>query len=76
MVKYDRLWGFSMPYMMVLKQLPTDGRGPEADHFRIEFYPPMRTATKLKYLASVESGAGTFINDTLAEEKAAELREA
>jgi UDPglucose--hexose-1-phosphate uridylyltransferase len=76
MLKYDNLWGLSMPYMMILKQLPTDGRGPEADHFRIEFYPPLRTATKLKYLASVESGAGTFINDTLAEEKAAELRAA
>ena len=34
----------------------------------------MRTATKLKYLAGSESGAGFFINDTLAEEKAAELR--
>jgi UDPglucose--hexose-1-phosphate uridylyltransferase len=74
--KYDSLWNLSMPYMMVLKQLPTDGRGPESDHFRIEFYPPLRTAQKLKYLASVESGAGSFINDTLAEEKAAELREA
>jgi len=40
----------------------------------IEFYPPMRTATKLKFLAGGESGAGMFINDTLAEEKAAELR--
>jgi UDPglucose--hexose-1-phosphate uridylyltransferase len=76
MRKYDALWGFSMPYMMILKQLPTDGRGPEADHFRIEFYPPLRAANRLKYLASVESGAGTFINDTLAEEKAAELRQA
>lgn len=76
MGKYDGLWGFSMPYMMILKQCPTDGRGPEADHFRIEFYPPLRTPQKLKYLASVESGAGTFINDTLAEEKAAELRAA
>jgi UDPglucose--hexose-1-phosphate uridylyltransferase len=62
--------------MMILKQLPTDGRPAAADHFRIEFYPPLRTAQKLKYLASVESGAGTFINDTLAEEKAAELRAA
>lgn len=76
MAKYDALWGFSMPYMMVLKQLPTDGRGPESDHFRIDFLPPLRTATKLKYTASVETGAGTFINDTLAEEKAAELRAA
>src|SRR5207248_3431796 len=76
LTKYDALWGFSMPYLMVLKQLPTDGRGPEADHLRIEFYPPLRTPNKLKYLASVETGAGTFINDTLAEEKAAELRNA
>lgn len=76
MGRYDALWGLSMPYMMILKQLPTDGRDGDADHFRIEFYPPLRTATKLKYLASVESGAGTFINDTLAEEKAAELRAA
>ncbi|MCC2669245.1 MAG: galT [Armatimonadetes bacterium] len=76
MCKYDALWGFSMPYMMVMKQLPTDGRSRDADHFRIEFYPPLRTANKLKYLASVESGAGTFINDTLAEVKAGELRDA
>lgn len=76
MCRYDGLWGFSMPYMMILKQQPTDGRGAESDHFRIEFYPPLRQANKLKYLASVESGAGSFINDTLAEQKAAELRAA
>ena len=76
LLKYDNLWGFSMPYMMVLKQTPTDGRPSDQHHFRIEFYPPHRTAKKLKYLAGVETGAGTFINDTLAEEKAAELRAA
>ncbi len=43
-------------------------------HLHIEFYPPMRSATRLKYLAGSEAGAGMFINDTLAEEKAAELR--
>jgi UDPglucose--hexose-1-phosphate uridylyltransferase len=76
LLKYDNLWGFSMPYMMVLKQCPTDGRPLDDDHFRIEFYPPHRTKEKLKYLASVESGAGSFINDTLAEERAAALRAA
>ena len=35
----------------------------------IEFYPPYRTAEKLKYLAGVESGTGMFINDTIPEEK-------
>lgn len=72
--KYDGLWGFSMPYMMVMHQKPTDGNEHAGCHFHIEFYPPYRTPQKLKYLAGCESGAGTFVNDTLAEEKAAELR--
>jgi len=75
LVKYDNLWGFSLPYMMVIHQSPTDGDDYCHYHFHIEFYPPYRTAEKLKYLAGSESGAGVFINDTLAEEKAAELRE-
>ncbi len=74
LLKYDHLFGFSLPYMMVLHQRPTDGGQHESYHFHVEFYPPYRTATKLKYLAGCESGAGSFINDTLAEEKAAELR--
>lgn len=72
--KYDGLWGFSMPYMMVMHQKPTDGKEYASSHFHIEFYPPYRTPEKLKYLAGCESGAGTFVNDTLPEEKAAELR--
>ncbi|HEX8178158.1 MAG TPA: galactose-1-phosphate uridylyltransferase, partial [Pyrinomonadaceae bacterium] len=71
---YDRLFDISFPYMMVLHQRPTDGGNYEHYHFHIEFYPPLRTKTKLKYLAGSETGAGMFINDTLAEEKAAELR--
>ncbi len=74
--RYDRLWGFSLPYMMVMHQAPTDGEPHDECHFHIEFYPPYRTKEKLKYLAGCESGTGAFINDTLAEEKAAELREA
>jgi UDPglucose--hexose-1-phosphate uridylyltransferase len=50
---------------------------PELDgHLHVEFYPPLRTAKKLKYLAGSEQGAGTFISDTLPEESAAKLREA
>lgn len=74
MMKYDRLFDFSLPYMMVMHQAPTDGRDHPGSHFHVEFYPPHRTANKLKYLAGCESGAGTYINDTLPEEKAAELR--
>ncbi|MEW6229914.1 MAG: galactose-1-phosphate uridylyltransferase [Bacillota bacterium] len=76
MVKYDSLFGFSLPYMMIMHQAPTDGRRYEHYHLHVEFYPPHRTATKIKYLAGCESGAGTFVNDTLPEEKARELREA
>jgi UDPglucose--hexose-1-phosphate uridylyltransferase len=75
LAKYDNLWGVSFPYMMVLHQKPTDGNPHRSYHFHIEFYPPYRTKEKLKYLAGSESGAGVFINDTLAEEKAKELRE-
>jgi UDPglucose--hexose-1-phosphate uridylyltransferase len=75
LVAYDKLFNLSFPYMMVLHQRPTDGASYHHYHFHIEFYPPLRTATKLKYLAGSETGAGMYINDTLAEEKAAELRE-
>lgn len=74
LMKYDNLFGFPFPYIMVMHQKPTDGKEYPHYHFHIEFYPPHRTATKLKYLAGCESGAGTFINDTLPEDKAAELR--
>jgi UDPglucose--hexose-1-phosphate uridylyltransferase len=74
LVAFDRLFDLSFPYMMVLHQRPVDGGSYDYYHFHIEFYPPLRTATKLKYLAGSETGAGLFINDTLAEEKAAELR--
>lgn len=76
LLRYDHLFNFPMPFMMVLHQSPVNGASDEDLHFHIEFYPPHRSATKLKYLAGVESGAGTFLNDTAAEEKAAELRAA
>jgi UDPglucose--hexose-1-phosphate uridylyltransferase len=63
-----------MPYTMSMHQRATDGVQRAGDHLHIEFMPPYRTRDKLKYLAGVETGAGTFINDTSPEEKAAELR--
>jgi UDPglucose--hexose-1-phosphate uridylyltransferase len=72
---YDALFGFSLPYMMVMHQAPTDG-GEHAGiaHFHIEFYPPNRTGNKLKYLAGSETGAGAFVMDVLPEDSAATLR--
>jgi UDPglucose--hexose-1-phosphate uridylyltransferase len=73
--KYNNLWNKSLPYIMVTHQRPTDGGDYPHYHYHIEFYPPYRTPDKLKYLAGSEAGAGAFINDTHAEDKARELRE-
>lgn len=73
---YDALFGFSLPYIMAVHQRPTDGADRDAYHLHIEFYPPNRTESKLKYLAGSETGAGAFINDTLPEETALRLRAA
>jgi UDPglucose--hexose-1-phosphate uridylyltransferase len=72
-MKYDNLWGFPVPLMMMVRQRPVRGESPYF-HFHVEFCPIQRSATKLKYLAGVESGSGTFLNDTSAEEMAAQLR--
>jgi UDPglucose--hexose-1-phosphate uridylyltransferase len=63
--KYDALFGFPMPLMMVLHQNV---------HFYVEFLPLQRSATKLKYLAAVESAAWTFLEDVTPEDAAAQLR--
>ncbi len=74
---YDGLFGFPLGYVMAMHQAPTDDGGWEAvSHFHVEFTPFHRTATKLKYLAGSELGAGAFINDTAPEETAAQLRAA
>ena len=74
--KYDNLFGFPFPYVMVIHQRPTGGAEHDYYHLHIEFYTPHRTEDKLKYLAGVELGAGTFLLDAAPEEKAQELREA
>ncbi len=81
---YDALFERPFPYVMALHQAPTASPEHAAaagipaghGHLHVEFYPPLRTAEKLKYLAGSEQGAGTFISDTLPEESAAKLREA
>lgn len=74
---YDRLFDFQMPYIMSMHQAPTDGGSWDASsHFHVEFSPPYRTREKLKYLAGSEFGAGAFLNDTLPEATAEQLRRA
>jgi UDPglucose--hexose-1-phosphate uridylyltransferase len=71
---YDRLFDRPLPYMMVIHQRPTDRKTHPGAHLRVEFYPVMRGPGRLKYLAAGENGAGTFVSDSLPEEKASELR--
>lgn len=74
---YDGLFGFSMPYVMVMHQAPTDdGQWQAVSHLHVEFMPPHRTATKLKYLAGSELGGGAFLNDVAPEDAASRLRAA
>ena len=71
---FDALFARDFPYVMAVHQAPTDG-GADG-HLHVEFYPPLRTAEKLKYLAGSEQAGGTFVQDTLPETTAAQLRRA
>ena len=59
--------------MMLLRQSPARGDH-RYFHFHIDFLPIQRSAVKLKYLAGIESGCGTFLNDTRPEDEAEKLR--
>jgi UDPglucose--hexose-1-phosphate uridylyltransferase len=58
-----------MPYMLGLHQLAS-----EQFHFHIECLPARRAPGKLKFPASAETAFGLWSNESLPEEKAAELR--
>ena len=73
-IKFDNLWQMPFPYVMPLHQAPTDGGDYRTFHFHIQFHPPLRKPSLLKYLAGPEVGGGNFLSDTSPEEKAAELR--
>ncbi|MFX1260883.1 MAG: galactose-1-phosphate uridylyltransferase [Promethearchaeota archaeon] len=64
-----------LAYVMVFHPRPNAGEHTHW-HFHVEFYPPWRDRTRLKYLAGIELGAGTYTNDSIPEEIAEELREA
>ena len=71
----DSLFGFRFPYMMCMHNAPL--HAPETDfHFHIEFFPPMRSADKIKFNASSETGAWAHCNPTCPETAAQELRDA
>ena len=73
----DSLFDYTFPYMMCMYQNPVNSEyTSDYYHFHIAFYPPMRSADKIKYNASSETGAWAHCNPTAPEEKAEELRAA
>ncbi|MCI9413705.1 MAG: galactose-1-phosphate uridylyltransferase [Clostridiales bacterium] len=73
----DSLFGYKFPYMMCMYNEPVNGvDASENYHFHIAFYPPMRSADKVKYNASSETGAWAHCNPTCPEDTAEELRAA
>ncbi|WOE73890.1 galactose-1-phosphate uridylyltransferase [Alterisphingorhabdus coralli] len=69
---YDALFTRPMPYMMSLHAAPTEHDAPY--HFTAQFYPMLRDAKRVKYLASVEQATGIFTVDIAPEEAAEHLR--
>jgi len=69
-LRYDGLFSFELPYMMVALEAPD---GAPDWHLAFEFLPPHRSARLMKVRASVETATGLFINDTLPEASAALL---
>jgi UDPglucose--hexose-1-phosphate uridylyltransferase len=70
-LRYDRLFGFELPYMMTVLEAPD---GADDWHLGIEFLPPHRNERLTKVRASVETATGLFITDQLPETSAARLR--
>jgi len=54
----------------------THGAPGRLGHLHFEFLPPLRDRGKLKFSGRLRAGAGTFINDSMPEEKAILLRAA
>ena len=75
LVRYDNLFGMPFPNITIFQNAPCgESINPEPYHFHIEFYPPLRNADKLKYMAGFESGGGNIINPSLPCESAKALR--
>ncbi len=72
--KFDINFNMSFPYILVFAQAPVDGNDYDDYHMHIIICPPLRQPGLRKFLAGPETGADTFMADTMPEEKAAELR--
>jgi UDPglucose--hexose-1-phosphate uridylyltransferase len=69
-LRYDALFDFPLPYMMVAQEAPA---GEPDWHLAFELYPVHRASGATKIRASVETGLGLFLNDVAPEDAARRL---
>lgn len=72
--KMDANFNMSFPYILAFAQAPVDGKEYPDYHLHLHLSPPLRQPGLRKFLAGPETGADTFMADTMPEDKAAELR--
>jgi UDPglucose--hexose-1-phosphate uridylyltransferase len=76
----DCLFDKPFPYMMCVHQCPVNSEeyidSDKYYNFHIEFYTPLRDATRIKFYASSEMGGWAAANTRSVEETAKELKEA
>lgn len=77
---FDHLFDRDFPYMMCIHQAPVNepkwSNASDFYRFHIEFYPPLRTESAIKYYASSEMGAWAAANTRNVEDTAIELKTA
>ncbi len=71
--RYDTYFGRSTAYMLTLHAAPLGTEN--IFHFTAQFYPLLRAPGRVKYLASVEQGTGTYTVDVMPEMAAKTLRD-
>lgn len=72
--RYDALFNEPMPYMMSFNAAP---RGHDGSYqFTVQYFPLMRSAGRIKYLAGVEQTTRVFTVDVMPEQSAKLLRDA
>ena len=71
--RYSRVFQ-ELAYIMAIHTQPTQGDHPYW-HFHIEFYPPWRDESRIKFLGGIETGAWLYTNDSTPEQKGKELKE-
>ena len=72
--RYDALFDEPMPYMMSLNAAPREHD--DTYQFTVQYFPLLRSAGRVKYLASVEQTTRIFTVDVMPEQAAKRLRDA